>query len=137
MSRNYDSISKSLVSIKGAILRTFDNAAKFHWPHEKLLEWRNASFGVYGRPDYPTLPRWAKAEIDGFWGALNALMWRDKLVFTYRYKGMRYALNTPEYRAIPVREIELDTGAYAWKDDINCLFTMEGSGLKKKREPTP
>ena len=131
MSRSWNNIFKSIESIRHEIVRTFDNAAKFHWSHEKLLDERGEY--VLARPDYTTLPRWAKHELDGVWWALDHLNWR-KLVFTYLHNGVRYALGTPEYRAIPVMEINTDTGAYAWRDDINALFTGAGDHLKKHED---
>lgn len=126
MSRSWESIRKSLDSIKHEVIRAFQDAARFHWTHEQLLE-RRFGLSIFKRPDYDTLPRWARSEIEGVWWTMDHLMWRHQLVFTYEWHGKRYALNTPEYRAIPVREIDTDTGAYCWKDDITRFFTQPGS----------
>ena len=130
MSRSWKSTFNTIRSIQSEIVRAFEDAAKGHWTHQQLLDWRDGkhftSKGIYGRPDYQTLPRWAMCEIAGTWWVMEHLMWRDKLVFTYLHYGTRYALGTPEYRAVPVRDIDTDTGAYAWKDDINALFTKPG-----------
>ena len=132
MSRSWNSINKTLRSIQSAIYYAFERAAKDHWTHLQLLDWKSKE--VFGRPDYPTLPRWTHSEIAGVWWAFNEIVWREKLVFTYLHNGKRFGLGTPEYRAIDVFEIKTETGAYSWKDDLYALFTEPGAGQKKKEE---
>lgn len=136
MSRSRESICKTLDSIRHEIVRVFQDAARFHWTHEQLLERRFGGLGIFKRPDYDTLPRWAMSQLEGVWWTMDHLMWRHQLVFTYKWEGKRYALGTPEYRAIPVREIDTDTGAYCWKDDITRFFTQPGSHVNDPDKDT-
>ena len=134
MSRSWNSIHRTIRSLQSEIYHAFERAAKEHWTHQQLLDWRSAEYGVLGSPGYSTLPRWAKCELDGVWWAFNEILWREKLVFTYLHNGKRYALGTPKYEAINVFKIKTETGAYVWRDDLNALFTEPGFGQKKKEE---
>jgi len=123
-------VEKSLCS---QLQNMLDTLERFYWSHGEYLkhkvEWMSGD-------SYKSAPRWVHSKLEGFEQARLALIWRHKVVFSYEYKGQRYAIDTAEYRKICPREICLNwshTGAFIWRESPSKFFTEPSKDKQEKQ----
>lgn len=89
--------------------------------HADLLTSRTER--IFKSENWAKLPQCDHQFLFGVDHILMQQLWQQ-VVFSYEHNGQRLRLNTAEYRAVPVRDINTDTGAYVYGGSPHKLFTQ-------------
>lgn len=100
-------------------------------PHQVLLDGR--TYRIFKSPEWAKLSQYDHQFILGVDHILMQQLWQQ-MVFSYEHNGERLRLNTREYRAVSVHDINTDTGAYVYEEPPHRLFTQPGAHNARKEK---
>lgn len=84
--------SDMLSSVKTELQSLFRQTWRQKYTHDKMLELRKA---IYEKDYYKLLPRWAQAEVSGFFGALYECEINRRILWTHVFEGKRVLCHAP------------------------------------------
>lgn len=128
MGMSLDRALRAEKSLTSELQNMLDNLERFCWTHRFYLEakvkWMQGDL-------YRKAPRWLVERLAGFEQARMALIWRHKVEFSYEIDGKRYLLKSPSYhRVVDYKTLDVNTGAFVWKDSPDMFFTLPGEATK-------
>lgn len=109
-------------SLANELFRIWETTHKRMLSHDEYLALRSAFYATDG---YRSAPVWVKTYLEGLeWGMMQTV-WRQHVVFSYVHNGKRLTLDSAEYRAVSVHDIDVTTGQYVWRQDTGKLWTTD------------
>lgn len=106
-----------------AVINLYDNALRFRWTHEFVLEATRTN--IYDKDEYKALPRYAQSHVAGALEVCRKLHERH-LVYSYEIDGVRMMITEERYRKVSPERVHKEfshTGAFVYKEDPTKLWT--------------
>ena len=107
---------KKVRRLKDVVRDIYSQARIYHLTHDRLLDL--TSDKLWNDPDYEAVPRWAQAQVDGFYDGLRDGLYRYELTWYVRLDG-----ELIDGDDVPTGQWHrVETGAFVWKDNGSIFF---------------